>query len=135
MRQVGVLAAAGLVALRDGPAGMIERLADDHANARRLAEGLVAMPGISGLDVARVRTNFVLFRLAVPAGREAASTHAAFLAELARRGVLMVPYARGHLRAVTHHGIEAADIERALGHVSAALAAVGLGSDIRLMAR
>ncbi len=46
MRQVGILAAAGLVALRDGPAGMIERLAEDHANARRLAEALAEMDGI-----------------------------------------------------------------------------------------
>ena len=46
MRQVGVLAAPGLVALRDGPAGMIERLAEDHANARRLAEGLATLDGI-----------------------------------------------------------------------------------------
>lgn len=46
MRQVGVLAAPGLVALRDGPAGMIERLAEDHANARRLAEGLATLEGI-----------------------------------------------------------------------------------------
>ena len=46
MRQVGVLAAAGLVALADGPAGMIDRLADDHANARRLAEALADMDGI-----------------------------------------------------------------------------------------
>src|SRR5689334_22546609 len=46
MRQAGVLAAAGLVALRDGDAGMIARLADDHANARRLAEALAALPGV-----------------------------------------------------------------------------------------
>ena len=46
MRQVGVIAAAGLVALSDGPDGMIERLADDHANARRLARGLASMDGI-----------------------------------------------------------------------------------------
>ena len=46
MRQVGILAAAGLVALRDGPAGMIERLAEDHANARRLAEALAGMDGV-----------------------------------------------------------------------------------------
>ena len=45
MRQVGVLAAAGLVALRDGDAGMIDRLAEDHANARRLAEGLAELDG------------------------------------------------------------------------------------------
>ena len=74
MRQAGVLAAAGLVALRTGPAGMIERLAEDHANARRLAEGLagagrdpsaggIAQPGDGPLDPDRVRTNFVLFRV------------------------------------------------------------------------
>ena len=46
MRQVGVLAAAGMVALSDGPDGMIDRLADDHANARRLAEALADMDGV-----------------------------------------------------------------------------------------
>ena len=46
MRQAGVLAAAGLVALSDGPEGMIDRLADDHANARRLAEALADMDGV-----------------------------------------------------------------------------------------
>ena len=50
MRQAGVVAAAGLVALSDGPEGMVERLADDHANARRLAEALAGMPGVVGLD-------------------------------------------------------------------------------------
>ncbi len=49
----------GLIALRDGPAGMIERLADDHAHARLLADGLAAIPGVSDLDPARVRTDFV----------------------------------------------------------------------------
>ncbi len=75
MRQVGVLAAAGLVALSDGPAGMIERLAEDHANARRLAEGLAALDGIEsagGLAQPapgppgpgpRPTTNFVIFRV------------------------------------------------------------------------
>ena len=47
MRQVGVLAAAGLIALRDGSAGMIERLAEDHLNARRLADGIADLPGIT----------------------------------------------------------------------------------------
>ena len=84
MRQAGILAAAGLVALSDGPDGMIERLAEDHANARRLAEALsgmdgivsaggTAQPGTGPLDPGRVRTNFVLFRVerdraAVPRG-------------------------------------------------------------------
>ena len=95
MRQVGVLAAAGLVALRDGDAGMIDRLADDHANARRLAEALADIDGISSaggsaqpepgrLDPGRVVTNFVLFK--VERDRDA------FLAALEARGVLMVDY-------------------------------------------
>lgn len=130
MRQVGVLAAAGLVALRDGPAGMIERLADDHANARRLAEGLASMPAITGLDVERVRTNFVLFRLAGRPGRDDASGRASFLSELAGRGVLMVPYSHGQVRAVTHHGVGLLDIERALIVVAATLAAVDVESAV-----
>jgi threonine aldolase len=125
MRQVGVLAAPGLIALRDGPSGMIERLADDHANARVLAEGLASMPGIEGLDPARVRTNFVLFRVR-PSGRlTGPDTRSAFLAELAARGILMLPYAHGQVRAVTHYGVERTDIERTLEVVQSSLAALG----------
>ena len=124
MRQVGILAAAGLVALRDGPAGMIERLAEDHANARRLAEGLAEWPAIRSaggnaqpepgpLDPDRVRTNFVVFRV----DRD----RAAFLAALRARGVLMVEYPHGQVRAVTHHGISDRDIEVTLAAVRAAL--------------
>ena len=123
MRQVGVLAAPGLIALREGPGGMIERLAEDHHNARRLAEGLAAMPGIVDLDPARARTNFVFFRLSRPDLRPA------FLDGLQERGVLMVAYpGSDRIRAVTHYGIESADIERALGAVQRALATVGLGA-------
>jgi threonine aldolase len=125
MRQVGVLAAAGLVALDDGPDGMIPRLAEDHANARRLAQGLAAMDAIrspggiaqpggdDALDPSRAVTNFVLFRV----DRD----RAAFLAALEARGLLMVPYANGAVRAVTHHGIGATEIDRALGIVAAVL--------------
>ena len=71
----GILAAAGLVALSDGPDGMIDRLAEDHANARRLAEALAGLDGIESaggtaqptpgpLDPGRVRTNFVVFKVA-----------------------------------------------------------------------
>ena len=66
MRQVGILAAAGLIALRDGPSGMIERLADDHANARTLASALASMPGIGHLDPQMIPTNFVLFAVMAP---------------------------------------------------------------------
>jgi len=130
MRQVGVLAAPGLVALRDGPAGMIERLAEDHANARRLAHALAAMPGIGALDPGRVRTNFVIFGLAPAPGSPAAAVpvrelRARFLEALAADGVLMVPYPHDHVRAVTHHGVEAAHIDRVLAATRRALAAVG----------
>ncbi len=114
MRQVGILAAAGLVALADGPAGMIDRLADDHANARRLAEALADMDGIESaggtaqpqpgrLDPGRVATNFVLFKV----DRD----RAVFLNALRARNVLMVEYAHGQVRAVTHHDISADDID------------------------
>lgn len=124
MRQAGVLAAAGLVALQAGPAGMIDRLADDHANARRLAEGLAgldgivaaggsAQPGDGPLDPGRVRTNFVVFRVR--------GSRAAFLDALRARGVLMVEYPHQQVRAVTHHDVSTADIETTLAATAAAL--------------
>lgn len=126
MRQVGVLAAAGLVALSDGPDGMIARLADDHANARRLADALAQLDGVYSpgglgqagdgpLDPARAVTNFVLFRVR--------RDRAAFLDALESRGVLMVPYAGGSIRAVTHYGVEAADVDCVVDAVSGALRA------------
>ena len=126
MRQVGVLAAAGLVALSDGPDGMIARLADDHANARRLADGLAALDGVYSpgglgqagdgpLDPTRTVTNFVLFRVR--------RDRAAFLDALEARDVLAVPYAGGSIRAVTHYGVEAADVDRVIAAVADALRA------------
>lgn len=117
MRQAGILAAAGLIALRDGDLGMIDRLAEDHANARRLAEGLAGLEGVGSagdiaqpspgrLDPGRVRTNFIVFRVA--------GDRAAFLEGLRARGVLMVEYPHGQVRAVTHHGITAADVDAAV---------------------
>jgi threonine aldolase len=125
MRQAGILAAAGLIALRDGPDGMIERLAEDHANARRLAEALAGMDGIVSaggttqpapgpLDPARVRTNFVLFKVE--------RDRAAFLAALRTRDVEMVEYPHGQVRAVTHYGVTTADIDAAIDATRAALA-------------
>jgi threonine aldolase len=124
-RQAGILAAAGLVALSDGPDGMIERLAEDHANARRLAEALadldgVASPGFAAqpapgrLDPERVRTNFVLFRVE--------RDRAAFLEALRRHGVLMIDFPHGQIRAATHDGIRSDDIDTTILAVRAALA-------------
>jgi len=125
MRQVGVLAAAGLVALGDGPDGMIDRLADDHANARRLGEALAGMDGVISaggtsqptpgpFDPDRVRTNFVLFRVE--------RDRAAFLAALRARGVWMIEFPHNQVRAVTHYGVTAADIETTIEATRAALA-------------
>ena len=125
MRQAGILAAAGLVALSDGPDGMIARLVEDHANARRLAEALSTMQGIVAaggtaqptpgpLDPGRVRTNFVLFKVE--------RDRAAFLAALRARDILMVEYPHGQVRAVTHYGVTAADIETTIAATRAALA-------------
>jgi threonine aldolase len=137
MRQAGVIAAAGLVALSDGPDGMIGRLADDHANARRLAEGLAALPGITRLDPARVRTNFVLFGLDAPnwpadtdGRRRTEALRTDFLDRLEARGVRMIGYPKGLIRAMPHYGIERADIETAISAVRATLADLGLARAI-----
>ena len=130
MRQAGVLAAAGLIALREGDAGMIDRLAEDHENARRLAELLAAIPGVRSpgdiaqpgpddqlLDPARVRTNFVLFRVD--------GERAAFLAAAEARGIRLDAYPHGQVRAATHRGIAAADIARIAAAVAAAVRDAG----------
>jgi threonine aldolase len=125
MRQAGILAAAGLVALGDGPDGMIDRLAEDHANARRLGEALATMDGIVSaggtaqptpgpFDPARISTNFVVFKVE--------RDRAAFLAALQARNVLMVEYPHGQVRAVTHHGVSSTDIDATIEAARAALA-------------
>jgi threonine aldolase len=105
MRQAGVLAAAGIVALET----MVDRLADDHANARRLAEGLARLPGII-LDPARVVTNIVIFELAADA-----LSPADLIAGLAERAVKLGDIGGRKFRAVTHYGLEASDIDYSLG--------------------
>ena len=109
-RQAGIIAAAGIVALEQ----MVDRLAEDHANARLLADGLANMPGIT-LDPTRVQTNLVFFEVAGTSW-----TAAEFCERLAALGVLMLPLGRYTVRAVTHYGIERADVEHAL-HIVAQL--------------
>ena len=102
MRQVGVLAAAGLIALDH----MVDRLADDHANARTLAEGLSELPGVR-CDLSRVQTNLVFFDLdSMPAER--------FTDECAKRGLLSASVSPHRMRFVTHYGIEPEDVQEAL---------------------
>jgi threonine aldolase len=102
MRQVGVLAAAGLIALDH----MVDRLAEDHANARTLAEGLAELPGVT-CDLRRVQTNLVYFDLErMPA--------AAFTDECTKLGLLSAPTGPRQMRFVTHYGIDAEDVQSVL---------------------
>ncbi len=102
MRQVGVVAAAGLVALQS----MVDRLAEDHANARTLAGGLAELRGIT-CDLARVQTNLVYFDLdRMPAPE--------FTDECRKRGVLGDWTGPRRMRFVTHYGIGADDVQRTL---------------------
>ncbi len=114
MRQAGIIAAAGIVALEQ----MVDRLAEDHANARTLAEGLATFPQIE-IDLATVQSDIVIFKL-----REGYGTAEAFARALAERGVLVGGIGYGRLRAVTHYGLDAGDVEEALEIVRAALAEI-----------
>jgi len=104
MRQAGVLAAAGLVALNE----MVDRLAEDHANARRLADGLAGVAGLK-LDPERYITNIIYFDVVKP-GLNAAE----LAAVLQKEGVRMLASGPRTLRAVTHYEVTAVDIEYAL---------------------
>lgn len=106
MRQAGILAAAGIVALNE----MVERLADDHAHARQLAEGLARQPDIE-VDLDVVKTNMVFFKLAAdhPIRPET------YIEQLqARANIRLSMIDAHHLRAVTHYWISAADVDRFL---------------------
>jgi len=115
MRQVGVLAAAGLVALRKGPA----RLPEDHEKAALLANALAELPGVA-LDPAAVRTNIVIFRLtpgffggAKPEG----GLTATFLAKLKETRVLGVPVNADHVRLTTHRDVSRAQVGEAIERI------------------
>lgn len=105
MRQAGVLAAAGLVALAKSP----QTLRKDHENARHLAEGLSQIPGIR-LDPQKVRSNIVIFDV-----RGIRRTAAEICAELGKRKILAGPTDEYAIRMVTHYDVDRAGIERALG--------------------
>jgi threonine aldolase len=110
MRQVGVLAAAGLVALRQGPA----RLAADHEHAKLLAQAVAELPGVE-LDLASVRTNIVIFGLGAPAGP--------FLDRLKENGILAVPVGPERVRFVTHRDVSRAQVDKAVAAIQSLAAA------------
>jgi threonine aldolase len=107
MRQAGVIAAAGLIALREGP-GLLIR---DHARARRMA---VAFAGVAGLavDLAAVETNIVMVDLTTP-------EPSALLAFLAERGVRALPVSDARVRFVTHRDLTDAHIDVCIDAVRA----------------
>lgn len=103
MRQAGILAAAGIISLEE----MTLRLGEDHARAKRLAEGLDAIPGV---EVAPVTTNILYFQLTEEIPLRPKELGQA----LAERGVLMNARPDGRFRAVTHYWIDDDDIERTI---------------------
>jgi len=112
MRQAGIIAAGGVYALRHH----VKRLAEDHANARRLAEGLAGLPGVK-LDPASVETNLVFFEVTGPLDAPTV------VERLLGRGVRMGAMGPHTIRAVTHLDVSAAQIEQALDAARAVLAA------------
>ncbi len=114
LRQAGVVAAAGLVGLRT----MVDRLADDHENARRLADGFAGLVPDGAIDLERVQTNMVFFDttsvgLAPPA----------FAAALKKEGVLAGAASATQVRFVTHKDVSASDVDRAIKVFAAVVSA------------
>ena len=104
MRQCGIIAAAGIEALEN----MIARLVQDHDNARRLAEGIDKIGGLS-IEPERVQTNIVYFDVA---GETISAEQ--LVARLADKGIKILQLGPARLRAVTHYGIDAEDIDLTL---------------------
>jgi threonine aldolase len=106
MRQAGIIAAAGMVALNE----MVDRLAEDHAHAQTLAAGLATIPGIA-INPADVHTDIVVFSLTD--GRSAGE----FVAAMKQHGILVGGFGPTSIRAVTHYGIDGNHIEHTLESV------------------
>ncbi len=103
MRQAGVLAACGIVALEEN----VQRLAEDHARARRLAEAIAAIPGLA-VDLAKVQTNIVVFRVTGPG-----VTAPEVVRRWKEEGVLALALDDSQIRAVTHYDVGGPGIQRA----------------------
>lgn len=119
MRQAGILAAAGILALTE----MVDRLAEDHANAKRLADGLAAIPGLT-IQPESVETNILFFGVAGPGGQP--GDVAPLVNAAAEQGVLFSGGDDGRIRAITHYGITGDDIDKALSVVERAMGAVAV---------
>ncbi|MHC4436623.1 MAG: low-specificity L-threonine aldolase [Planctomycetota bacterium] len=104
MRQSGIIAAAGITALEQ----MVDRIAEDHENAKRLAEGIARIPGLS-IELNRIQTNIVYFDMA-----DKQFDAGTFVTQLAAKGIKILQLAPSRLRAVTHYGISDEGIDLAL---------------------
>lgn len=113
MRQAGIIAAAGLVGLRS----MVERMAEDHANARRLAEGLLHLPGIA-VEMETVQTNMIMFDVT-----DARWNAASLAGAMGRAGVRCNASGEQRIRLVTHKDVAAADVPDALDRIAEVLKA------------
>ena len=111
MRQVGVLAAAGIVAMTE----MVDRLAEDHRMARQLAERIAGIRGLR-IDPLRVETNIVMFEVTAPG-----MTAAALGERWKAAGVLSLSFDERHLRAVTHYDVTAEQVDVAADRLAAIL--------------
>lgn len=112
MRQSGIIAAAGIAALEQ----MVDRLAEDHENAKRLAEGIARIPGLS-IELNKIQTNIIYFDMA-----DEQSDAGTLARQLAGREVKVLQVGPRRLRAVTHYGIIAEDIDLALVALNEAMA-------------
>jgi len=108
MRQAGILAAAGLVALDT----MVDRLAEDHQNARRLAQGLANIDGIT-VDADSIQTNIVIFEI-----EEQVAPAPDFIKAMAAAEVLVSYPGERSVRMVTHRHISGDDVEETLSRTS-----------------
>ena len=116
MRQAGVLAAAGLIALEETPA----RLGEDHANARFFAEGVARIPGVE-MDPRQVATNIVVFDIGATG-----LTSGELSRRLKQRGVLINGIGQSHMRAVTHYDVTRAECAQAVETLAEAVARVAI---------
>ncbi len=116
MRQAGIIAAAGIIALET----MVERLKDDHSNARRLAQGLADIPGITVLQK-EVQSNIVMFELS------ANISVTEFMRQMNARGVKVGSRGGQKFRAVTHRMVDSADIDEALSRIEISMKSLKQG--------
>jgi len=112
MRQSGIIAAAGITALEQ----MVDRLAEDHENAKRLAEGIACIRGLS-IELNRIQTNIVYFDM-----KDEQLNAGALVTQLAEKGIKILQLAPSRLRAVTHYGISSEDVDIALSAICEVMA-------------